>query len=90
MLLQNIYWTLMIGFVTGALSRIFIRGMLIGEVFSAMTMGLIGSVMIGWIGSVVGLYEYGEPIGLWASVVGAAVMVSIYVWMYKKAQSPKK
>lgn len=90
MLLQNIYWTLMIGFVTGALSRVFIRGMLIGEVFSAMTMGLVGSVMIGWLGSALGFYEYGEYRGLWASTVGAVIMVSIYVWLYKQDQSPKK
>ena len=90
MLIQNIYWTLMIGFVVGALSRAFIRDMLIGEVFSAMTMGLVGSVIFGWLGSVVGLYEYGDIKGLGASTLGAVIMVAIFLWKYKQSKLPKK
>lgn len=90
MLVQNIYWTLMIGFVVGALTRVFFKQMIIGEVFSAMTMGLVGSVMFGWLGSVIGFYEYGDFKGLAASTLGAIIMVSFFVWRYKQSKLPKE
>lgn len=79
-----IYWTLMIGFLIGALAKFFIRRMRQGEVFSTMTAGLIGSVVAGWLGGRIGLYEFGDQNGLVASLVGAILTVSIYCFYFKK------
>lgn len=79
-----VYWTLMIGFLVGALGKFFFHRMNQGEIFATMTMGLIGSVLGGWAGSKLGLYEFGETIGLLASLFGAIISVALYCYYYKK------
>lgn len=86
-MLEHIYWTLLIGFIAGALTRAFFHKMNMGEIFSAMTLGLIGSVSFGWLGSVLRLYEYGDNKGLIASTIGAIFTLGIYAWRYKKIKS---
>ena len=80
----------MIGFLTGALTRFFYRKMPIGEISTAMIFGLGGSVLGGWAGSKIGLYEYGDSKGLIASAVGAIILVFIYVYFRQiKKKTPK-
>lgn len=80
-----VYWTLMIGFLVGALGKFFFQRMNQGEVFATMTMGLIGSVLGGWGGSKLGFYEFGESVGLFASLIGATLSVALYCYYYKKS-----
>ena len=80
-----VYWTLMIGFLVGALGKFFFQRMNQGEVFATMTMGLIGSVLGGWGGSKLGFYEFGESAGLFASLIGATLSVALYCYYYKKS-----
>jgi uncharacterized membrane protein YeaQ/YmgE (transglycosylase-associated protein family) len=49
-----------------------------------MTSGLIGSVLGGWLGGQIGLYEFGDQNGLIASLVGAIIAVGIYCFYFKK------
>ena len=80
-----VYWTLMVGFLVGALGKFFFKRMNQGEVFTTMTMGLIGSVLGGWAGSKLGFYEFGNNYGLIASIVGASISVALYCYYYKKS-----
>ena len=84
MIMGIVYWTLMIGFITGAITKFLFHGMKQGEIFTTMTFGVIGSVIGGWLGSTLGLYEYGENTGLIASVIGAVLMSIVYIYYYKK------
>lgn len=85
MVMGIVYWTLMIGFLVGALAKFFFRRMKQGEVFATMTAGLIGSVIFGWLGGRIGLYNFGETDGLIASLIGAIIVVTAYCLYYKKA-----
>ncbi len=85
MVMGIVYWTLMIGFLVGALAKFFFRSMKQGEVFATMTAGLIGSVLFGWLGGQIGFYNFGETDGLIASLIGAIIAVTVYCLYYKKA-----
>jgi uncharacterized membrane protein YeaQ/YmgE (transglycosylase-associated protein family) len=84
MVIGIVYWTLMIGFLIGALAKFFFHSMKQGEVFATMTSGLIGSVFFGWLGGSIGLYNLGETDGLIASLTGAIFAVIIYCLYYKR------
>ncbi|MBY0413273.1 MAG: GlsB/YeaQ/YmgE family stress response membrane protein [Bdellovibrionales bacterium] len=83
--MEIIYWTLMIGFITGAATRYIFRKMRLGDLSIAMIYGLIGSVAGGWLGSKLGFYEYGNPWGLLSSTIGSLLIVSIYIFTRKKS-----
>jgi uncharacterized membrane protein YeaQ/YmgE (transglycosylase-associated protein family) len=85
MVMGIVYWTLMIGFLIGALAKFFFRRMRQGEVFMTMTAGLVGSVLGGWLGAQIGLYEFGDQNGLIASLVGAIIAVGIYCLYFKRS-----
>ena len=87
--MEIIYWTLMIGFITGAITRFFYRKMPIGEIATAMIVGLLGSVLGGWAGSKLGLYEYGDYKGLIASAVGSVIVVFIHIYIQQKKKASK-
>jgi uncharacterized membrane protein YeaQ/YmgE (transglycosylase-associated protein family) len=79
----------MIGFITGALTRYVFRKMRIGDLSMAMITGLLGSVAGGYLGSLTGLYKYGDMKGLYASTLGALICVGIYTYT-RKSQPSKK
>lgn len=85
MVMGVVYWTLMIGFLVGALGKFFFRRMKQGEIFATMTAGLIGSVLGGWLGGRLGFYKLGQgPDSLIASLIGAVLAVLIYGFYYRK------
>lgn len=84
MVMGIVYWTLMIGFLVGALAKFFFGRMKQGEIFATMTAGLIGSVLFGWLGGRIGFYNFGETDGLIASLIGAIISVTAYCLYYKK------
>ena len=43
-----------------------------------MLLGLAGSLLAGWVGGVVGLYQPGQSAGFIMSVLGAVVLLAIY------------
>jgi uncharacterized membrane protein YeaQ/YmgE (transglycosylase-associated protein family) len=79
----------MIGFITGAVTRFFYKKMPIGEISTAMIFGLLGSVVSGWAGSKIGLYEYGDNKGLIASAAGSIILVFIYSYFRQKKRVSK-
>ncbi len=78
MTMRLVYWTLMIGFMSGAIVKICMPKIPQGNIFTTMTIGLIGSVFFGWLGSRLGLYEYGDLKGLIASFIGSVSVLYIF------------
>ncbi|MBC7429021.1 MAG: GlsB/YeaQ/YmgE family stress response membrane protein [Bacteriovorax sp.] len=78
------FWILMIGFVTGAIGKYFSPELKQGDLFIAMLIGLLGSVLFGYIGSFTKLYIFGEVKGLIASFIGAVLFVTIYHYKLAK------
>lgn len=71
-------WTIVIGLVAGALAKLLMPGKDPGGIIITMLLGIAGSVVANFLGSLLGLYQQGERAGLIASVVGAVLILAIY------------
>jgi uncharacterized membrane protein YeaQ/YmgE (transglycosylase-associated protein family) len=87
-MIGTIYWTLMIGFMTGALVKFFVPQLRDGDLFTTMTIGLVGSVLFGWMGGALKLYPYGDNLGLIASFLGSCILLAAY-YIYRLKHKPK-
>lgn len=73
-----VFWTIMMGFMNGAVFKFCMPRIPQGHLFTAMTVGLFGSVLFGWLGASLGLYEYGDPRGLAASFAGSLICLYVF------------
>lgn len=69
---------LIVGLVVGALAKLIMPGRDGGGILVTMVLGVVGSMVAGFIGR--GLHWYGdnEPAGFIMSVIGAIVVLAIY------------
>ncbi len=76
-------WWLIIGLVAGALARLLVPGPQPMGMFVTMCLGLLGSLVGGFLSSLLFRYNPGEPglhaSGLFMSTVGAVLMLAIYL-----------
>jgi uncharacterized membrane protein YeaQ/YmgE (transglycosylase-associated protein family) len=71
-------WMCVIGLVAGALAKLIMPGKDPGGILVTMLLGVAGSLVAGFLGRALGLYEAGEGAGLLMSVVGAILLLAIY------------
>lgn len=71
-------WALLVGLVVGAIAKFLMPGKDPGGIFITMLLGIAGSVVANLIGSALGIYAQGEPVGLIASVLGAMLLLFLY------------
>jgi len=71
-------WMCLIGLVAGALAKLVMPGKDPGGIIITMLLGIAGSLVAGFLGRAMGLYEPGEGAGLIMSVLGAIVLLVIY------------
>jgi uncharacterized membrane protein YeaQ/YmgE (transglycosylase-associated protein family) len=76
--LMSILWSLIIGAIVGAVAKFVMPGKDPGGWIVTTLLGIAGSVVAGWLGSLLGLYAEGEPIGFIASVIGAVILLFVY------------
>jgi uncharacterized membrane protein YeaQ/YmgE (transglycosylase-associated protein family) len=79
-----VLWTIVIGLVAGVLAKLLMPGKDPGGIIITMLLGIAGSVVANFLGSLVGFYQQGERAGLIASIVGAVLILAIYR-RFKKA-----
>lgn len=76
-------WWLVIGLVAGALARLFTPGRQPMGLFMTMVLGLVGSLIGGFISSVVFSYNPADPGfhtgGIIMSTIGAVIALAIYL-----------
>ncbi len=76
---MGILWTLLIGLVIGALAKLLMPGKDPGGIIVTMLLGIVGSVIAGFLGRAIGWYSSpGSGPGLIASVVGAMLVLLVY------------
>jgi uncharacterized membrane protein YeaQ/YmgE (transglycosylase-associated protein family) len=75
---MHILWMLIIGLVAGALAKLIMPGKDPGGIFVTMLIGVAGSFIAGWLGRMVGHYQYGDRPGLIASVIGSIILLGVY------------
>jgi uncharacterized membrane protein YeaQ/YmgE (transglycosylase-associated protein family) len=67
-----------IGLVAGALAKLIMPGKDPGGILVTILLGIAGSVVAGFLGRALGLYEPGQGAGLIMSVVGAILILAVY------------
>jgi len=80
-----VLWTIVIGLVAGMLAKLLMPGKDPGGIIITILLGIGGSVLANFLGSLLGLYQQGERAGLIASVVGAVLILAIYRRLRKPA-----
>lgn len=69
---------LIIGLIVGALAKFLTPGRDPGGFFITMILGIVGSMVAGFLGRTLGWYSDGETAGLIASILGAILVLSVY------------
>ena len=74
---MHIIWLIVIGFIVGIVAKFAMPGNDRGGFIFTTLLGIVGSVLGGYLGQVLGFYGEGEPAGFLMSVVGAMVLLFI-------------
>lgn len=75
---MNILWAIIIGLVVGAIAKLIMPGHDGGSIFMTILLGIAGSLLAGFLGRAMGLYQEGQGAGIIASIVGAIILLFIY------------
>jgi len=72
-------WMVIVGFVVGLIARAIMPGeQKLGLIMTAI-LGIVGALVAGFLGQALGWYQAGEPVGFIASVVGALIVLFVYM-----------
>ena len=75
---MGIAYTIVIGFIVGILARFLYPGpQPMGWIWTIL-LGVGGSIVAGWGGQALGLYQPGEPASFVSSVIGALILLFVY------------
>jgi uncharacterized membrane protein YeaQ/YmgE (transglycosylase-associated protein family) len=69
---------ILFGLVVGALAKLLMPGNDPGGIIVTILLGIAGSVVGGFAGRMLGLYDRGEAAGFLMSLVGAVILLVIY------------
>ena len=75
---MSIIWTIIIGFVAGALAKLIMPGHDPGGFIITTLLGVAGAFVATYLGQAVGWYHAGESGGFIAAIVGALILLGIY------------
>jgi uncharacterized membrane protein YeaQ/YmgE (transglycosylase-associated protein family) len=81
-------WMVIVGFVVGLVARALLPGdQKLGLILTAV-LGVVGSLVAGFLGQAIGWYQAGEGAGFIGSVVGAILVLFIYSKVVNKPAPP--
>jgi len=66
------------GLVIGALAKLVMPGRDPGGIIVTMVIGIVGSILGGFIGQAMGLYGANDPVGFLMALLGAILLLVIY------------
>ena len=69
---------ILFGLVVGALAKLLMPGNDPGGIIITILLGIAGSLVGGFIGRALGLYERGQAAGFLMSLLGAIILLAIY------------
>jgi len=75
---MHLIWTIVIGFVIGAVAKFVMPGRDPGGFIITTLLGIGGALVANWIGGMLGIYTPGEAAGFIASVLGAILLLYLY------------
>ncbi len=71
-------WMLLIGLVVGVVAKFLTPGRDPGGCLVTMLLGVVGSMLAGFLGRSAGWYTEGQPVGFIASVGGAILILLVF------------
>jgi len=81
---MSIVWIILVGFVVGLLARAVMPGeQRLGFILTTV-LGIGGSVIAGYLGQAIGLYQAGQGAGFIGSIVGALILLFGFGLLRKK------
>lgn len=75
---------IIVGFIVGLIARAIMPGEQKFGIILTIILGIVGSLVAGFLGSAIGWYEPGEGAGWIGSIVGAIIVLFIYGLIVKK------
>lgn len=81
---MSIIWTILVGFVVGLLARAVMPGEQKLGLILTTVLGIVGSVVAGYLGQAIGWYQAGQGAGFIGSIVGALILLFGYGLLTKK------
>jgi uncharacterized membrane protein YeaQ/YmgE (transglycosylase-associated protein family) len=78
-------WEGLIGLLAGVVAKLIMPGRDPGGIILTMLLGIAGSLIATYLGSLVGWYREGDKAGFIMSVVGAVILLAIYRLFRKKS-----
>ncbi len=75
---------IIVGFIVGLIARAIMPGEQKFGIILTIILGIIGSVVAGYLGAALGYYQAGEGAGWIGSIVGAIIVLFIYGLIVKK------
>jgi uncharacterized membrane protein YeaQ/YmgE (transglycosylase-associated protein family) len=76
--MMGLIWTIVIGFVVGALAKFILPGKDPGGWIITTLLGIGGALVAKYGGQAIGWYHEGHPAGFIGSLVGAIILLLIY------------
>lgn len=75
---MHILWMLIVGLVIGAIAKALMPGRDPGGIVITMGIGVVGSLLAGFLGRSLGWYGENEGAGIIASVLGSVILLAGY------------
>lgn len=76
---MHLLWSLIIGLVVGVFAKAIHPGKDPGGIIVTMLIGIVGSLLAGFLGRMLGIYRAGDAgPGIIASVIGAVILLTLY------------
>jgi uncharacterized membrane protein YeaQ/YmgE (transglycosylase-associated protein family) len=77
--------TIIVGFIVGLIARAILPGRQAMGFILTTILGIVGSVLAGYIGQALGWYRAGEGVGFIGSIIGAIIVLAIYGMVARKS-----
>ncbi len=81
---MSIIWVILVGFIVGLIARAVMPGEQKMGFILTTVLGIVGSVVAGYLGQAIGLYQAGQGAGFIGSIVGALILLFGYGMLAKK------
>ena len=75
---MSIVWIIVLGFLAGVVAKLIHPGRENMGFIMTTVLGIVGSVVAGYAGQALGIYQAGQGAGFIGSVVGAVVLLFLY------------
>ncbi len=83
---MSFLWTIVVGFLAGVVAKLVHPGRENMGFILTTLLGIVGSVVAGYLGQAVGIYQAGQGAGFIGSVIGALVVLIVYGMIKGKAR----